>query len=298
MRAAAMFSPTVHPNLKASGMPLSTDPVISVLTPAYNASRFLPALIESVHSQDYPHFEHIIIDDGSCDDDQTVAILKQYPHLKWHSQPNKGQYHTQNELLSLASGDYVTFICADDLYTNSGAISSIVARIRLHPGVDVVFGKTPRLVDYAPKLAYRPDLSGHLAQRIVRYWLAVQHCSLFVRRGLLLQEGLLFDASYSMCGDWDWIIRLFHKPISIEYVPQDVAYWRMHDCQTSQVSQIHGQEEIRRLCSVHGTPYAIHKLCARIAAYYAFVRYAVAIYSEYGSRELYKKVAKRLLTAQ
>jgi glycosyltransferase involved in cell wall biosynthesis len=283
--------------MKASKLPLTADPVISVLTPAYNASRFLPELIESVRSQDYAQIEHIIIDDGSCDDDQTMVILNQYPHLKWHSRPNKGQYHTQNELLSLATGDYVTFICADDLYTSPGAISSIVARIRLHPGVDVVFGRTPRLVDCSPKLAYRADISGYLARRVLRHLLAIQHCSLFVRRELLLQEGLFFDASYSMRGDWDWMIRLFDKAISTEYVPQDIAYWRMHERQTSRLANVHGQEETKRVCSVYDTRYAIHKVYARFAGYHALVRYALAIYGGHGPIELYKTAVRRFLTA-
>ena len=276
-------------------MALPAGPVISVLTPAYNASHYLTALIESVRSQDYAYIEHIIIDDGSCDDSQTVTILKQYPHLKWQSRPNHGQYHTQNSLLRLATGDYVTFICADDLYAHQAAISSIVNRIRLHPGVDIVFGRTPRLVDYEPKLSYHADISGYLARHIVRHFPAIQHCSVFVRRDLLLQEHLFFDPSYRMRGDWDWLIRLFNRAASIEYVPEDITYWRMHALQTSRLAYTHGQGETKRVCAHHGTRYAFHTLCAKVAAYYSIIRYAIAICSGYGPAQLVKTASRALL---
>src|SRR5438876_704742 len=71
-------------------------------------------LIKSVLEQDYLHIEHIIIDDGSTDDGATVEVLKRYPHLRWWSRENKGQYATLNEGLATARGSVVGIISADD----------------------------------------------------------------------------------------------------------------------------------------------------------------------------------------
>ena len=61
---------------------LST-PLVSIITPVYNGAEYLEELIISVRDhQDYPYIEHIIIDDGSTDDGETVSILKKYPHLR------------------------------------------------------------------------------------------------------------------------------------------------------------------------------------------------------------------------
>jgi len=92
---------------------MSDQPRISVITPVWNGSAYLVPLIESVLQQDYPHYEHIVIDDGSTDEGATVAILQQYKHLRWWSHANKGQYETQNDGLKAATGDIVVIISSD-----------------------------------------------------------------------------------------------------------------------------------------------------------------------------------------
>lgn len=62
---------------------------ISIITVSFNQGEFIRSNIESVLSQNYNNYEHIIIDGGSTDN--TVSILKEYPHLNWISEKDKGQ---------------------------------------------------------------------------------------------------------------------------------------------------------------------------------------------------------------
>src|SRR5215207_4022064 len=94
--------------------------LVSIITAVRNGAPYLESLIESVLAQDYTNFEHIIIDDGSDDNDATVSILKRYPHIRWWSCENKGQYATQNEGLVAAKGSIVGIISADDVYLTPG----------------------------------------------------------------------------------------------------------------------------------------------------------------------------------
>lgn len=90
-------------------------PKISVLTPSLNQGEFIEQNIVSVLYQDYPNFEHVVVDGGSTDD--TVSILKKYPHLKWISEPDKGQSDALNKAFNIATGDIIAWLNADDLYT-------------------------------------------------------------------------------------------------------------------------------------------------------------------------------------
>ncbi|HAR62078.1 MAG: hypothetical protein DKM50_01915 [Candidatus Margulisiibacteriota bacterium] len=86
---------------------------ISVLTPSYNQGIYIVDNIESVLNQNYPNFEHIVMDGGSSDD--TVKVLKKYSHLIWKSEKDKGQTHALNKALKIASGDIVCWLNSDDL---------------------------------------------------------------------------------------------------------------------------------------------------------------------------------------
>jgi glycosyltransferase involved in cell wall biosynthesis len=88
-------------------MALITYPLISIITPVYNGREYLEELIQSVLNQSYPKIEHLIIDDGSEDGGATLSILKRYPHLRWWSRENKGQYSTMNEGLLEAKGEII-----------------------------------------------------------------------------------------------------------------------------------------------------------------------------------------------
>lgn len=88
------------------------QPKISVITPSLNHGRFLRATIESIASQSYRNFEHIVIDGGSTD--ETLEILRQYPHIRWISEPEKNIIEAYQKGLALVRGEYVIQCCVSD----------------------------------------------------------------------------------------------------------------------------------------------------------------------------------------
>ena len=89
--------------------------LVSILIPAYNAERWLPATLRSAVSQTWPASEVIVIDDGS--QDATLAIARAFESrtVKVVSQPNMGAAAARNRALELAQGSYIQWLDADDL---------------------------------------------------------------------------------------------------------------------------------------------------------------------------------------
>lgn len=256
----------------------------SILTPVHNGAEFVEELIVSVLRQDYEEFDHVIIDDGSTDSEATVGILQRYPHLRWKSQENIGQFATFNELIKNATGDVLSIINADDLYPDTGVLSAVAKHFQKSPDIEVVIGRTGRLARKAGKwYVFFPDLPYHLAKRLIRWNVGLQHCAIFVRRSLIEKNTLYFDPSYKMKGDWDWIIRLLAVAHHVVYTDEVFAYWRLHDQQSSKVCQS-GESEARRLCSIHGTSYRFHRFASGIINRWGTLCAASAMAAQLGPR--------------
>lgn len=211
-------------------------PLISVVTPVYNGSRYLEDLIVSVREQDHPRVEHIVIDDGSDDDGATVRVLQKHPHLNWWSHANKGQYATLNDGLRAAGGDWICVISADDLLASPTALSALLAGAGNGKGFDAVFGRT-RLVDGGGRDLrsdrYRLDESA--PKWINHHFLTIHHCSMLVSRRFVEANDLFFDTSLRYTGDWDWIIRIL-KLGRTKFVDTPVSRYRVHEQQTRQTT--------------------------------------------------------------
>lgn len=235
-------------------------PLISIITPVYNGAEYLDELIQSVLQQDYPHIEHIVIDDGSKDSGATVAILKQYPHLRWWSRENKGQYATLNEGLAAATGDVIGIISADDKYVAPGAFSSVIAFWQSRPECGGVYGQTLRMDSQGNLLALDPTLKQPpYSAWYLRYSLLIPHCSLFVARTLVQDKQIYFDVGLRYMGDWDWIIRLSQAG-QLAYLPQPLSMYREHSEQTTQLAtQSDWAKEIRAVLKRHHANYALYR---------------------------------------
>ena len=94
------------------------DELVSIITALYNGERFVEQTIKSVLAQTYPHWEMIIINDGSTD--RSEAIAQKYAQsdsrIKVFSQPNKGSAAARNNGLRRAQGRYLALLDADDIW--------------------------------------------------------------------------------------------------------------------------------------------------------------------------------------
>ena len=91
-------------------------PLVSIVAPCYNAEKYLEEAIKSIFAQEYPHYEVIIVDDGSSDN--SIAMLKQLQKtydFQLFTQPNQGVSAALNHGLRYAKGAYVSTPDLDDI---------------------------------------------------------------------------------------------------------------------------------------------------------------------------------------
>ncbi len=243
---------------------MDNQPLVSIVTPVYNGSQFLEEMIESAREQTYPNIEHVIIDDGSTDGGKSVAILKKYPHLRWWSRPNIGQYATQNELFREAKGVWVTANGQDDRYHDKYAIERIVGHARKHPDADVIHGITHIIDEEGEHFPFQyPQKFPYWT---LQYSLNIRHCSLFVKTELMLKHDLFFNESLKYTGDADWIFRLQLAGLKFSRVNKYVSDYRHHPEQLTTIANRNPvawaarDAEDKRLQTLYGPNPLIRKL--------------------------------------
>ena len=95
---------------------IPNNELISIIIPVYNVETYLKKCLDSILNQTYAHFEAILIDDGSTD--KSLEICQEYSKKDSRfivfSQTNRGVSAVRNKGLSIARGDYITFVDSDD----------------------------------------------------------------------------------------------------------------------------------------------------------------------------------------
>jgi len=98
---------------------MENQPLVSVVTPAFNAARFIKDTIDSVLAQTYKNWEMLICDDGSSDDTVEIVsmIARDDARIKVIlSEKNGGPAVARNKALEMAAGRFIAFLDADDLW--------------------------------------------------------------------------------------------------------------------------------------------------------------------------------------
>jgi glycosyltransferase involved in cell wall biosynthesis len=179
---------------------------ISIITASLNRKDFIGAAIESVLAQNYPDFEHWIIDGGSTDG--TLELLKQYPHLRVLSEPDKGVYDAWNKGIALASGAVLGFLNSDDQYAPG---SFWLAKDWLDRSSALVFSGGSEIYQ---RTATGVDVQMHRYVDPRRYHLTTENVTLgfpnvnarFFRQAVFEIVGL-FNPNYKLSADREFLLR-------------------------------------------------------------------------------------------
>lgn len=192
----------------------------SVITPSFNRVHMLDACIQSVQAQNYPDFEHIIVDGGSTDG--SLDLLGKYSHLRVITGPDDGMYDALNKGIAVSTGDILTFLNTDDLYGEK--VFHLVAGAFVDENVCAVAGKAlvfsgQTVVDrYAPTHLDLMECST-VGSNYFNAW--------FFRRSVFDIIGT-FGAQYRIAGDREFMLRFALAGLKYQTVEKVTYQYLQH----------------------------------------------------------------------
>jgi len=197
--------------------------LVSIVTPSLNQARYLREAIESVRAQTYEPIEHVVVDGASTDG--TLHVLRGFEHLRWISEPDRGQSHALNKGFAMAQGEILGWLNADDAYAPT-AVAEGVEALR-SSGAGLVYADVTRVNDDGVnprRIGSRPewDLWTELNEGN-----GVFSPSVFFTREAFEAVGQL-DESLHLTMDYDLWLRI-GKRFAARHIDAVWAVQRIHD---------------------------------------------------------------------
>lgn len=209
-------------------------PLVSIVVPLYNKEKYILECLMSISQQDYPNWECLIVDDGS--EDHSLAIVEKFVLLvpgnwKIFRKTNGGPSSARNLGIKKASGEFIAFLDADDIWLPR-KLSHQISYMKSTPSCTV------SLTDYVIASTPTSDLRAIRSSRsakLVQNWLnmrgfggLVESTGMIHRKAGL--ESLLFDETLQTGEGLDFMLRVSQLgPLVV--VPDLLTIYRLSDGQ-------------------------------------------------------------------
>lgn len=225
-------------------MTTPSQPLVSIVVPAYNHARYLREAVDGILAQDYPHIELIVLNDGSKDD--TEQVLRSYPsgRFYWETQVNLGQSATLNKGWRMSRGEILAYLSADDVL-RPDAVSRSVKELHAYPEAVATYcdfeliaadSRTLRRI-FAPPFSYR-----EMIERAVCH----PGPGAFFRRSAFEVAGA-WNSAYRQMPDYEFWLRMGLIG-TFRHIVEPLAKFRVHEnSQTFAPATIAKSEEPLRI---------------------------------------------------
>jgi hypothetical protein len=225
-----------HLRRKAVKVLPEREPLVTIGMPIYNGAIYLPAALASVVSGSYPHWELLIVDDGSTDGSRRILDQLANPRIRViTNEYNQGLVAARNRILDEARGSFIAWLDQDDL-SYPIRLASQVSYLRAHPSVSIC-GSWSHLLHEEPdgrSRTYREKLpTAHDDIRAQMLFSNPMKCNtVMMRRRSLTEHGLRFRPEFGNALDYDLWARS-SELTNIHNLPQVLGAYRIHAHQTS-----------------------------------------------------------------
>lgn len=189
----------------------------TIITVCYNTSTTIRETIDSVLGQTYQELEYIVVDSKS--EDGTVDILQSITdkRLTFISEKDSGIYNAMNKGLKMASGDYLIFLGADDIFYDKDVLKKVAGK--LTGSNDVVYGDV--------MLKTRQRLYNGAFSRWTWGHRNICHQSIFYPKSVYGRY--MYNEKYRSVADWDYNLRLLIDGIKFTYIRETICTFNDND---------------------------------------------------------------------
>lgn len=192
------------------------SPLISVIVPAYNASRFIRQTLNSVLSQTYQNLEIIVVDDGS--QDKTLQIVKSIAAMDERvlllQQPNQGVASARNLAIEKSRGEFIAPIDADDLWHPQKIEKQVAYMLRSGPSFGLVYSWWLNIDEEGLPIYTSPRwrMEGSVYMTLIALPFIGNASVSLIRRTCIERVGA-YNAEWRKqgaqgCEDWDFSLRI------------------------------------------------------------------------------------------
>ena len=173
-------------------------PLVSVIIPTYNGSRFIRETIQSVLDQTYNNLEIMVVDDGSTDDTSLIVKSITDQRITYIQQKNAGVSPARNHGITVSKGDYIAFLDHDDVWLPC-KLEKQLSLFEQNPKVALIYSD-------AFIINENNFIMGKYSHKIKFF------------RGRIFKE---------ICEDYDLLLKCAAK-YPIDYIDEPLAKYRVH----------------------------------------------------------------------
>jgi glycosyltransferase involved in cell wall biosynthesis len=203
------------------------QPLISIITPTFNAGGTIGETMESVLPQLSDDMEHLLID--ACSTDGTLDIARKYTHLTVHSERDRGIYDGMNKGAARATGEWLLFLQADD-WLPVGTLDAYREAILRTPEVDVICGSAEAVKRaegrWKPVWRVTKGDSKKLSPENIALGEPMINARLFKKRAFVELGG--FSLEYALASDRDFLLKASAAGMNQDEVDAMTYRYRWH----------------------------------------------------------------------
>ncbi|CAK8723056.1 hypothetical protein GMJAKD_12285 [Candidatus Electrothrix aarhusensis] len=255
-----------------------TEPLVSIIMPAYNAERYIEEAVHSVLQQTWQNWELIIVNDGSNDGTQVYLDALIDPRIKVIKQKNKGVSAARNVALDIARGEYITFLDSDDVFP-AYSIECRVLYLIEHTEIDLVGGcvslrDSVILDEFSRKV---PKYSGFFLPQLLSLDSNVFSSVCYLIKKKCIGEAR-FEIDMSHCEDlFFWITLAANENLRYASINDCIYIYRIHNNSATRntVGWSNGYLQlVKKIASIEAISYR-KTIIMRLKIFYMLVSWAI-----------------------